>query len=87
MSEQHSDKVKVVRALIRAQLLLLEEDPQFSDEDSLVISRRLSSLQVVELAAQLESRYQLDFAAHGFNQYDFDSVVQIVDLIEKHRTL
>lgn len=54
----------------------------FSDEDSLVLSGRLSSLQVVNLAAKLEEKYNLDFAANGFNQYDFDSVNSILQLIE-----
>ena len=78
-----SDRKDQVRAMIHAVLAEVENNPEFSDDDSLVLSRRLSSLQVVELASQLEQAYQLDFAQLGFNQYDFDSVNSILELIQR----
>ena len=71
-----------IRAMVRQQLARVEVEPRFGDDDSLVLSGRLDSLKVVDLAAQLEEHYGLDFAAAGFNQYDFDSVNAIAALVE-----
>jgi acyl carrier protein len=79
-----SDRKETVRAMIHTVLAEVEDNPEFRDDDSLVLSRRLSSLQVVELASQLEQAYQLDFAELGFNQYDFDSVNSILALLQRN---
>ncbi len=50
----------------------------------LVSSGLLSSMNIVELAAWIEGQYSIDFAAQGFNVYDFDTVDSIVRFIEDH---
>ena len=50
-------------------------------EDSLVYSGRLRSMQIIELASQLEITFAIDFGVTGFNQYDFDSVLSILALL------
>lgn len=77
--------IEDIRNKIKTLLDRTEEGTTFSDNDSLVISGRLSSLQVIELSAELENKYGLDFNKHGFNQYDFDTVNSLVSLIEKHK--
>lgn len=70
-----------IRQIIKTLLDQTEGDAQFGDQESLVLSRRLSSLQLLELAVQLEQTYGLNFSTLGFNQYDFDTVESIVDFV------
>ena len=78
-----------IRRHVRQQVqqLLQQQGDQaaFGDNDSLVQSARLSSLQIVELASQLERVYGLNFAAIGFDQYQFDTINAIVDLVTRNR--
>ena len=73
--------IQQVREIVGALLEEQGDTRPFGDKESLVLSRRLSSLQVVELATILEKRYGLDYAKIGFNQYDFDTVESIAALI------
>jgi len=84
-NEQNASLTQEVRGMVEELLQQSQQSIEFQNDDSLVMSGRLSSLQVVELATILENRYGLDFAAAGFDQYDFDSVDSIVALIKTHR--
>lgn len=53
----------------------------FGDSDSLVMSGRLESIAVVDLAAFLEERFGVDFARIGFDQEDFETVDRIVAVV------
>lgn len=53
----------------------------FSDTDSLVLSGRLDSLDVLEIVVFLEKRYDFDFGDRPFDQQVVDSVHEITDLI------
>ena len=75
-----------VQQHIQAFLSLRGDTALVTANCSLVISGRLQSLDVVELAMWLEREYHLDFAKHGFNQYDFDSVSSIFSIITPHPT-
>jgi acyl carrier protein len=55
----------------------------FSDNDSLILTGRLQSVDVLELAIFIEKKYDIDFAEQGFDQDVFDSVDSIVSFIEK----
>jgi len=74
---------KEVREYLYDILSSSERAPKFGDKESLLISGRLHSLGVIELISRLETKYQLDLTRQGFNQYDFDSVASIVELIER----
>ncbi len=76
-----ADITKNIRESILTLLSQNETNPQLNNDDSLVVSRRLDSLQIVELASQLEAQYGIDFATRGFDQYDFDSVESIVAMV------
>ena len=52
-----------------------------SDTDSLVLSGRLDSLDVLEIVVFLEKRYDFDFGDRPFDQQVVDSVHEITDLI------
>ena len=53
----------------------------FADTDSLVLSGRLDSLDVLEIVVFLENRYAFDFGDRPFDQQLVDSVHEITDLI------
>jgi len=74
---------KEIREYLYDILSSSERAPQFGDNESLLISGRLHSLGVIELISRLEQKYHLDLTRQGFNQYDFDSVESIVELIER----
>ena len=71
---------KIVLDLLRA----AEDDPQLTDDESLIVNRRLTSMQLVEMVAIFEQRYKLDVAKIGFDQYDYDSVDSIVKLLRNN---
>ena len=78
-----NDKLSVladIRQLVGTFLSRSEGNVVIGDDESLVVSGRLSSLQLVELAAALEEKYGIDFS-DGFNQYDFDSINNMVALV------
>jgi len=52
------------------------------DSDSLVLSGRLDSTDVLEIVMFLEGNYGIDFADLPFDQEDFDSIASILTLIE-----
>jgi acyl carrier protein len=61
------------------------EPAPFSDEDSLLLSGRLQSVDGVEIVVFLEEQYGLDFAAMGFDLAKIDSVNAISALIDAKR--
>ncbi len=72
-----------IRGYIRSLLSRREEKPEFSDRDSLVVSGRISSVEVIDIAVFLEKKFGFDFSARPFDQYDFDSIERIVGLLGK----
>jgi len=52
------------------------------DTDSLVLSGRLDSTDVLQIVIFLEGSYGIDFADQPFDQEDFDSIDRILTLIE-----
>jgi acyl carrier protein len=77
-----------MRNAIREHILMLlaEHHRHIGDDDSLVISGRLNSVKVIELATWLEEKYQIDFDAHSFHVKDFDSVNDVVRLVKSKQT-
>jgi acyl carrier protein len=52
------------------------------DADSLVLSGRLDSIDILQIVVFLESNYSIDFADREFDQEDFDSIARILALVE-----
>jgi acyl carrier protein len=52
------------------------------DIDSLVLSGRLDSIDILQIVVFLEDRHGIDFADQPFDQEDFDSIARILTLIE-----
>ncbi len=74
-----------VITLIKGLLDKKADAKPFSDSDSLILSGRLESVDVLEIAFFLEERYGVDFAEIGFDQNLLDSVDEIVSLIASTR--
>jgi len=53
----------------------------FTDNDLLMTSGRLQSIDTLELVVFLEEKYGIDFAERGFDQNELDSVDNIMALI------
>jgi acyl carrier protein len=58
-----------------------DQEP-LGDDDSLVLSGRLDSIDVLQIVMFLEGRYSIDFADQPFDQEDFDSINRILARIE-----
>lgn len=78
-----SDVRPMVRGMIQELLARNSDSRPFSDQDSLVFSGKLQSVDVLDVVVFLEERFQIDFSEE-FDQSRLDSVDEIVALIE-HR--
>ena len=76
------DSKERIRALIGDILKNRGDVKPFRDEDSLIASGRLDSLNVLEIVGYLEREFQLDIAALDFDPTLFDSVDRITALIQ-----
>jgi acyl carrier protein len=70
-----------VRELVASVLQRRGDAAPFRDSDSLVLSRRLDSIDVLEIVTFLESRFGVDFSRVGINPNDLDTVDRIVALV------
>ena len=70
---------------IKNQIKLIIKQPtlEIANNDSLITSGILNSLNIVELATWMEQKYQIDFSKRVFNVYDFETVESIVTLMNK----
>ena len=59
-----------------------DTDP-VGDADSLVLSGRLSSLDVVDVLTFLEGQFQFEMDPNEFDQAKFDTVDSIVEMLDK----
>jgi len=60
-----------------------EDTDPVGDADSLVLSGRLSSLDVVDVLTFLEGEFNFAMDPNEFDQAKFDSVDSIVEMVEK----
>lgn len=57
------------------------DDQPLSDQDSLLLSGRLQSIDAVEIVVFLEETFGIDFAQIGFDRDRIDSIDAICDLV------
>ncbi len=70
-----------VREIIRRALAEAGDARPFADDDSLVVSGRLSSLDIVNILVLLEETCGLVVNADDFDPIKFDTVDSIVELL------
>ena len=68
---------------IKKKVGLLLDETILSNMEPLITSGRMGSLQTVELACWLEKTYGIDFAKHGFNVFDFETIETITVLVNE----
>jgi acyl carrier protein len=74
-----------VRAFVAELLTEHDDHASFADGESLIQAGRLDSLAVVTLVTFLESGFEIDFARIEFDPQRFDSVDEIVGMVEESR--
>jgi acyl carrier protein len=79
------DHKAAIRKFLQDLLAAKGDRRPFSDDDSLVFSGRLQSVDAVDVAVFLEENYGVDFAEMGFDQERLDTLNGIVGLIEETR--
>ena len=71
-----------IRECIQKLLANSGDDGQLSDDDSLLLSGRLQSIDAVEIVMFLEENFGIDFTEIGFDQEQLDSIDAICTLIQ-----
>jgi acyl carrier protein len=74
------DTRETIRQLLRQILEKNHDTRGFTDTDSLILSGRFQSLDVLEIVVFLEERFGIDFS-EGFDQSRLDSVEEILSLL------
>ena len=85
MSVQINDQRAAVQSLFRGLLDQKGDRGDFSDQDSLVLSGRLDSIDVLEVVTFLELRFGVNFADDGFDQRELDSVNAVLARVGSER--
>jgi acyl carrier protein len=74
------DTRETIRQLFQ-QILRKNNDARgFTDKESLILSGRFQSLDVLEIVIFLEQRFGIDFS-EGFDQSQLDSVEEIINFL------
>lgn len=71
-----------IRSIVDGALRDAGDDAPFSDDDSLVVTGRLASLDVVNILVELEQKFSIEIHADEFDVMRFDSVSSILELLE-----
>jgi len=72
---------KAIRTFVETLLRQRGDTAELADTDSLVLSGRLDSADVVDIVVFLEEKYGVDFGDRPFDQSTLDSVQDIAGLI------
>jgi acyl carrier protein len=72
-----------IRAIVSHALREAGDDSPFGDDDSLVVTDRLSSLDVVNILLELEQAFGVEIHADEFDVMRFDTVSSICELLEQ----
>ncbi|MEY2931706.1 MAG: hypothetical protein RL033_2455 [Pseudomonadota bacterium] len=70
-----------VRGIVARALAAAGDQRPFADADSLVVSGRVSSLDLVDILAALETTFGFEIDADDFDPIRFDSVDSIEELL------
>jgi acyl carrier protein len=71
-----------IREFVRNLLITNGDAEPLADQDSLLLSGRLQSIDAVEIVIFLEENFGIDFAELGFDQAQIDSIDAIHALTE-----
>jgi acyl carrier protein len=77
------DQKAAVREFVKDLLSIKNDDEEFSDSDSLLLTGRLQSLDAVRIVMWLEETFGVSFAKAGFDPEQIDSVDAIDALLPR----
>jgi acyl carrier protein len=80
-----NDERAAIQSLFRGLLDQKGDHGAFGDHDSLVLSGRLDSIDVLEIVTYLEANFGVNFADGGFDQRELDSVDAVLARVERER--
>jgi acyl carrier protein len=69
-----------IRRLVKSLLSANGDDGDVQDDESLLVSARLQSIDAVEVVVYLEENFGIDFAEIGFDRENIDSINAIYAL-------
>jgi len=72
-----------IRGIVARALAEAGDERAFADADSLVVSGRLSSLDLVDILAALETAFGFEIDADDFDPIRFDTVDSIDELLSE----
>lgn len=75
------DNKTKLKAFLQELLADYGKETDFGDDDLLVTSGLLDSLAVLRMVVFLEEEFGIDLAERGFDQNDFDSLSNIMRLV------
>ena len=76
-------KKMVDKQVIRDFLTSLSKESQIGDDDSLLVTKLLDSLKVVELVVFIESNYNVSFDNDEVSPENLDTINAIANFLEK----
>ena len=71
-----------IRSFVQELLNARDDRRPLADDDSLLMSGRLQSIDTVEVVLFLEERFSIDFAEIGFDRDQLDSIDAIYQLAQ-----
>jgi acyl carrier protein len=71
-----------IHEFVQSLLINNGDDGPLKDEDSLLLSGRLQSIDAVEIVIFLEENFEIDFAAIGFDKDQIDTIDAIYALTQ-----
>lgn len=77
------DKREIIRKHVTELLARKGDHRPFGDDDRLLVTARLDSIDVVETVAFLEDTFAVDFGARDFDQGVFESVSSLVAFVDE----
>ena len=72
-----------IRRFVQELLTRVNDDRPLADDESLLESGRLQSIDAVEIAMFIEERFGVDFAEIGFEREFLDSIDAMCVLVER----
>ena len=75
-----------IREFVLGLLVRSGDDEPLADDDSLLLSGRLQSIDAVEIVVYLEENFGIDFAQIGFDREQIDSIDLIYALTQTAAT-
>lgn len=74
-------KLESVRKIVARTLFETGDEAPFTDDDSLLVSGRMNSLDVVNIVTALEDAFHFQMSADEFDPIRFDTITSIVELL------